>query len=311
MEVLLIEDNPGDSRLVKEMLKEPRFVEFNITNSTRLDQALNLLESRCFEVILLDLGLPDSQGLETYRKLCSKAGDTPVVILTGLNDESIALKAIQEGAQDYLVKCEMSSSILSRLIQYAVERKKVNQELMENEQLLRNILENSTNLFYSLSDELKFTYVSPQIKSFLGYDPDEIINLSFSQFTNDNPLNLLATDHRRQALETKTIQPVYEQELRKKNGMLIWVEVHEVPIEENGKISIVGALTDVSDRKKAEADRENYHQHLEKQVQERTTKLKKQNEELERMNRLFIGREFRIKELRDEIKALKDKYTES
>ncbi|MBM4453914.1 MAG: response regulator, partial [Chloroflexi bacterium] len=103
-EVLLIEDNPGDARLIKEMLGEVPDARFHLDIATRLSAGLESLAQKEPDVILLDLGLPDSQGLETLASVSARAPTTPTVVFTGLDDETTALEAVRRGAQDYLVK---------------------------------------------------------------------------------------------------------------------------------------------------------------------------------------------------------------
>ena len=119
--VLLIEDNPGDADLVRLRLVEGKSpVDVNCVN--RLSDGLESLQESSPSVILLDLNLPDSQGAETFRKVLQKAPNVPVVILSGQDDEALAIKALHQGVQDYLVKGAFSSSSLDRAMRYAVER---------------------------------------------------------------------------------------------------------------------------------------------------------------------------------------------
>jgi diguanylate cyclase (GGDEF)-like protein len=122
--VLLVEDNPGDARLVREALNEGAPDVFAVQVATSLQQALESLAppAEPVDVVLLDLSLPDSQGLETYRAIHLQHPAVPVLVLSGLNDESIALKAVNEGAQDFLRKSRVDSELLPRAIRYAIER---------------------------------------------------------------------------------------------------------------------------------------------------------------------------------------------
>ena len=122
--VLLVEDNPGDARLVREALNEGAPDAFAVHVATSLQQALESLAppAEPVDVVLLDLSLPDSQGLETYRAMHVQHPTVPVLVLSGLNDESIALKAVNEGAQDFLRKSRVDSELLPRAIRYAIER---------------------------------------------------------------------------------------------------------------------------------------------------------------------------------------------
>ena len=127
--ILLVEDNPGDARLIGEMLAEVAKGQFDLVTVSRLSQALQSLFSERFWVVLLDLSLPDSQGLETFTRLQGQAARTPIVVLTGLDDETLAVKAVQEGAQDYLIKGQVDGNLLVRSMRYAIERHSVREEL--------------------------------------------------------------------------------------------------------------------------------------------------------------------------------------
>jgi signal transduction histidine kinase/CheY-like chemotaxis protein len=120
--VLLIEDNPGDARLLQEMLGEAAAPEFSLVHADRMSAALARLAAEHFDAILSDLSLPDSHGLDTFRRLFREAPGVPVVVLTSLNDTALALTAMQEGAQDYLIKGQVSADNLSRALRYAIER---------------------------------------------------------------------------------------------------------------------------------------------------------------------------------------------
>jgi serine phosphatase RsbU (regulator of sigma subunit) len=120
--ILLVEDNPGDARLLRETLREVPAEQFALAQVERLDQALQRLAEHHFDVVLLDLSLPDSQGLETCARMHAGAPRAPLVVLTGLDDETVAVQAMQKGAQDYLVKGQVDGNMLMRSMRYAIER---------------------------------------------------------------------------------------------------------------------------------------------------------------------------------------------
>lgn len=128
--ILLVEDNPGDADLVAEMLGSALHAEYHMKNAETSADARACLETEPFEVVLLDLGLPDSQGLDTLRNMLPKAGSVPIIVMTGLDDEQVGVTAVQEGAQDYLVKGQFDGPALMREIRYAIERKRVENELI-------------------------------------------------------------------------------------------------------------------------------------------------------------------------------------
>jgi MinD-like ATPase involved in chromosome partitioning or flagellar assembly/ActR/RegA family two-component response regulator len=122
--VLLIEDNPADARLIQETLAVPGAPRMDLWWAERLSTGLKQLAETEIDVVLLDLSLPDSQGLETFLKLRAQAPGVPVIVVTGLDDEGLALKAAREGAQDYVLKSSASLQSLARLIRFAIERHK-------------------------------------------------------------------------------------------------------------------------------------------------------------------------------------------
>ena len=127
--VILIEDNPADSRLIREYLADADETFFNLLTCVSLAAGLDILvQTRC-DVILLDLSLPDSTGLETLHRMHSFAPNTPIIVLTGLDDDSLALTAMRHGAQDYLLKGKFDLSLLTRVIRYTMERKKAESEI--------------------------------------------------------------------------------------------------------------------------------------------------------------------------------------
>jgi len=120
--VLLIEDNPGDGRLIEEFLADAHSVHFDLVRADRLSAGLTRLERGEIDIVLLDLILPDSRGLETFRQVRDRAAGVPVVILSGVEDDELAMRAVQEGAQDYLVKGSVKAHSLVRVLRYTFER---------------------------------------------------------------------------------------------------------------------------------------------------------------------------------------------
>ncbi len=129
---LLIEDNPADAEIVREMLAEGARAPFEIEVAERLGSGIEALHQDHFDVVLADLNLPDSYGFDTFRALQECCPDTPIILLTGLEDEGIAEQALKQGAQDYLVKSQIDARSLDRSIRYAIERKHI---LSENVRL--------------------------------------------------------------------------------------------------------------------------------------------------------------------------------
>jgi diguanylate cyclase (GGDEF)-like protein len=129
VKVLIVEDSPGYAALVRALLDEAAPGEFELVVTPRLSDAIEVLLERGAECVLLDLGLPDAEGLEALAQVRTAALDAPVVVLSGRDDEELALRAVREGAQEYLVKGAIDGRTLARAIRHAVERKRIQAEL--------------------------------------------------------------------------------------------------------------------------------------------------------------------------------------
>ncbi len=123
IKVLLIEDNPPDAVFIEEMLAEAKDFSFDVEWKEKLSIGLERLAKKGVDVVLLDLNLPDSKGFNTFTKTLAQAPEIPIIILTGLDDETLAIRAVRTGAQDYLIKKHVNSSLLVRTIRYAIARR--------------------------------------------------------------------------------------------------------------------------------------------------------------------------------------------
>lgn len=142
IKVLLIEDDPEDAELLKEILFEEKSFSFDIERADRLKAGLERLAKGGIDVVLMDLFLPDSRELNTLTRVHTQSPKVPIVILTGFDEETIAIEAIQKGAQDYLIKGRVNGEMLSRVIRYAIQRKRVEGELHQtNEKLAAHLQE--------------------------------------------------------------------------------------------------------------------------------------------------------------------------
>jgi diguanylate cyclase (GGDEF)-like protein len=128
LRILLVEDNPGDAHLVREMLSEARDgAAIQLDHCETLEACLAAIDQTSYALVLLDLGLPGSQALETFRRVFERASETPIVVLSGLDDDQVALAAVQEGAEDYVPKTDLNGRLLARSIRYAIERHELKQ----------------------------------------------------------------------------------------------------------------------------------------------------------------------------------------
>jgi len=186
IKVLLVEDNPGDVRLLQEFLREITSVRVELLPVGRLDEALNCLNGNRFDVILLDLSLPDSQNLETVIIAHRQIPETPIIVLTGLDDENLAIRAMQEGAQDYLVKGQVNGDLLVRSMRYAIERQLAKSARRQSEERFRVALKNVPIIVFNQDRELRYTWISNsafgfQVGDILGKHDTDLISAQDAQ----------------------------------------------------------------------------------------------------------------------------------
>lgn len=184
--VLLIEDNVGDVRLIREMLREGTHsnqrssgVKFEVEVAGTLQEGLLALEQRSFHIVLLDLSLPDSFGVETLRAITAEDHRTPIVVLTGLDDERFGLEAVQFGAQDYLVKGDIDGKLLTRAIRYAIERYMIESALRAREEEYRSLIDDvfNTSAVAVLIFDKDFTvvWINDATEIYFGVNRGEIL----------------------------------------------------------------------------------------------------------------------------------------
>jgi two-component system cell cycle response regulator len=200
--VLLIEDNRADARLIHELVSEVRSANLDFIFAESLSQGLSRLDSPGIDAVLLDLYLPNSQGMDTFLQVRSRAGNIPILLLTGLSDEDLAIRAVREGAQDYLVKGQVNGNLLVRAINYAIERKRLLAQLEEARQEAQRLtlIDDLTGLynrrgFYTLSEQQwRLSGRKKQVLILLYCDFDNLkqINDSSGHKIGDQALVLVA-----------------------------------------------------------------------------------------------------------------------
>lgn len=171
IKILIVEDNPAFVRLTKELLKEHTEETFELLPADSLAVALKKLKKHEIDVILLDLGLPDSVGVDTFRAVNAVAFNIPILILTGMEDEHTALTTIAEGAQDYFVKGTFDGRLLARAILYSIERKK--NEVVINE--YAHIIENANEAIISLSNTGIIKHLNNAAQNLVHYDLKDVV----------------------------------------------------------------------------------------------------------------------------------------
>jgi two-component system cell cycle sensor histidine kinase/response regulator CckA len=176
--VLLIEDDPRDSRLVREMLGAAPGASFVVAHEESLAPGLERLGRDAVDVVLLDLGLPDCDGLETFDRVHQAAPTVPIVVLSHVDDETPAMEAARRGAQDYLVKGRMDAYALARTVRYAIQRARAEAALSESQQaskLLATAIEQGAEAIYITDLDGTIQYVNPSFQRITGYSREDAV----------------------------------------------------------------------------------------------------------------------------------------
>lgn len=175
LKVLLVEDNPGDARLVREMLHQVGPEPIELRHVERLSQAIRYIRDDGFNAVVLDLSLPDSEGFQTFARAYTQALRAPIVVLTGLDDKEAGIRAVREGAQDYLVKGQISGPTLYNSIRYAIERHRAEIGLHASEARLRAIIDAAPDAVITIDAVGRVSGWSAQAERLLGWPATEII----------------------------------------------------------------------------------------------------------------------------------------
>lgn len=239
--ILLIEDNKGDARLIHEMLKEAGEITPSLTTVSTLEQGLGAACTGNFDIILLDLSLPTSHGIETFNRVNHSVNNVPVIVLTGNTDESLGIEAVQRGAQDYLIKGLVDVQLLVHAIRYAIERNQLkaetdrqSREAMKSESRFRSMIEHNADAVVIIDLSGKIRYVNPAGLDLFGKKSDLLIGKMF-----DFPI---------------TIGETTEIEISNTDSRTHLVEMRLVETEWEGKQAYFASLRDITQRKRFEEE---------------------------------------------------------
>jgi two-component system sensor histidine kinase UhpB len=244
---MLIEDNPGDALIINEMLKEIYNNQFELVNFKSIDDAVKNIEQN-FNIVLLDLNLPDSHGIETFNTMLKLVPDLPIIILTGLLDENLAIDIVSEGAQDYLVKGQIDKQLLSRSIKYSIERKNIEIELKKSEDKYRQMVEKIESGLFMINSNNQITYINSQMAHMLGYTTEEMINQDVFRFIQKEYKQLFKTHLK---FDGRDIGQSYEMQFINKDRSPVWALMSTSPLHQiNGVyIGAISIMTDINARK--------------------------------------------------------------
>ena len=245
--IMLIEDNPGDALIIKEMLKEVYDDKFVLEHFKRVDEGLKHI-NQDFDILLLDLNLPDSHGVETFKTMSKHANELPIIILTGLVDEDLAINIVSEGAQDYLVKGQIDKQLLSRSIKYSIERKKIEIDLKKSKEKYKQMVEKIESGLFIIDSNNQITYINNHMAGMLGYTIDEITNQNIFRFIKNKCKNVFK---KYLDINNRNVGQTYEIQFITKDRSPLWVLMSTSPLKKyNGEyIGAISIMTDINARK--------------------------------------------------------------
>jgi PAS domain S-box-containing protein len=254
VKVLLVEDNPGDARLITELLADYR-EQFQIEGHvSRLSEAETAMEEADLHLVLLDLSLPDSQGFETFQRLLNHGRGLPILVLSGVDDESMALRMVHAGAQDYLVKGKFDAPLLARAMRYAIERSGALRELELEKTLVRALLETMPENIYFKDRQSRFLRITPAMRRLFNVQrvEDVLGKTDFDFFLHEHASQ--AFNDEQEIIRTgEAIEGKVEKETHP-DGHITWALTTKLPLRNrNGQIiGTMGMSRDITRMKQME-----------------------------------------------------------
>jgi len=257
LKILVVEDNPSDYFLFCEYLRLSKLPTEDIVHAERLGEALHLLHEHQPDLIFLDLSLPDSDGINSFVRLNEQARHISIIVLSGLSDRQVALNTIALGAQDYLVKGEFDDKLLTKSIQYSIERKKILQKVVENFERYNTLIKATSDTIWDWDLRTNEILWNEGICSIFGYEAAAVQNTIEWHNQNIHP------DDRERILQTidqcmREGKDHWQEEYRYKSANGVYKSVYDrgyiLKTEHNKPYRILGAMMDITERKKMQEE---------------------------------------------------------
>ncbi len=254
IKILLVEDNPDDVAFLSTVLGKVSGTHFQLETAPDLAASIERLAAADIDLVILDLTLPDSTGLDTFKGIKSHARDVPIIILSGMDDETLAVNAVHAGAEDYLVKGRADSQLITRAIFYAIERTDARKAVIKAEEKFRSIFENSVSGIFQTTPEGRYLNVNPSLARIYGYNTQEELMARISDIGR-----LLYVDPSRRAefirlMHEQGVIKDFESQIYRKDGSVIWISENARAVRDGkGQIQYYeGTVDDFTARKEAE-----------------------------------------------------------
>lgn len=287
MRVLVVEDSGTQAFLHKTILTRHGF---EVESVGTLAEVLRRLKRPGIDIVLLDLSLSDSAGLDTFFKVHAAAEEVPVVVLSSHDDEATALQALKGGAQDYLIKGRARESDVSRCLQYAFERSQIEVELRHSEKMTRLILENSYDAFWAIDDTGEIIGWNKQAENTFGFKRSEVIGRTLAETI---VLPRFLDSHERVMDEmlnnpqgSRVLNRRADILMQNKDGNEIPIELVVFPVQIGERQTFCAFAHDISERKELQERTRRLNEELERRVQERTAELARSNAELQQFAKI-------------------------
>ncbi len=266
--ILLIEDNRGDADLIDIYLKEAFPNTFTMSTADYLQKGLKLLSRGVFDVIIIDLSLPDSSGLETFKSVFDAANEVPIIVLTGLEDEAMGIATVKQGAQDFLIKGKINSKTIKRSVNYSIERYKLLKSLAENAKKLEEKTADLLGEQQKLAQAQKLAHVgswewnikdnsftsSDELYRILKLEPGEIVLTyeSFLDFIHSEDKDNVISEINRSIKKQRPFE--FSNRIVRKDGSVRFLQAKgELITDKDGNIlKVVGTAQDITQKKKEE-----------------------------------------------------------
>jgi PAS domain S-box-containing protein len=230
--ILLIEDDPGDAVYFQTLMRHAGLQNWTVKHVLNLNEGIRTLETFQASLILLDLSLPDSWGIDTILRFQAQSGHVPIVVISGLEDEQMALEAVRKGAEDYLLKGQVDHDLLKRTLFYAIERYRLKQEMIHSEKRLLSIIHRSLDGILVVDENGIVVFANPSVEMLLGRPMSEIVH---------NPFGYSVDGH-----------VSYELKVKQSQGVELTLDVKAIPFEWDRKDAHLVMIRDISERKNVE-----------------------------------------------------------
>lgn len=251
LKVLVVEDNPGDYLLVEEYLQSADN-NYSIVHAETMGVAEKFLAAEKYDVILLDLSLPDSTGVNSVRVIVESNNHTPVIVLTGFGNRQYGIDSLKTGAADYLVKDEINSSVLEKSISYCIERNKLQKEMNKMDRLFRVITENSRDAKMILNAKGVILFCTSSVYTILGFTRQECIGKNKKDLLHPDYVNLFL-ENIAAVNSNPQHQPTFEVKVKHKMGGYLWNEISMINLFDDPNVNgIVCSERDITEKKQAE-----------------------------------------------------------